>query len=173
MTIIAEDGSGVVGAETYADVDFANAYWLARAHTSLETTWTAAEDGNKEGALREATDYCDATWGEFYLGTRSGYLQGLLWPRSDAKDDAGYPLPNLPQALQNVVCELAARALTERLASDDARGGDISKLKAGSVEITYAENATSETSYGVVAKMLGPVLNGNQPGAAPASWHWA
>lgn len=172
MTIVAEDGTGVVGAATYADVSFADAYWLDRAHTDFNTTWAAATTPNKEGALREATDYVDATWGQYYLGTRKGYLQGLEWPRSDAMDDSGYPLPDLPDALKNVVSELAARALSARLASDDSRGGDISKLKAGPVEITYANEAPTQTNYGMVSSMLAPVLDGRQPGAAPTSWEW-
>ncbi len=50
MTIIVEDGTGVVGAETYAAVAFTDTYWSARTHNSLGTTWSAAPLADKEGA---------------------------------------------------------------------------------------------------------------------------
>ena len=110
MTLVVEDGTGVPGADSYAALAGADAYFAARAHLALAATWDAATDANKEGALREASAYLDATYGPHYRGTRRGYVQGLEWPRSGARDDADYPLPALPEVLVRATCELAAGA---------------------------------------------------------------
>ncbi len=172
MTIVVEDGTGIVDAESYVTVAFADAYWDARTHTDEYTTWTAGTTALKEGALREATAYLDSNWSSYYLGNRAGYLQGLHWPRTEAIDESGLPVPSLPLVLQHAACELAARAYSARLAADDARGGKIKSLKAGSVAIEYTEGATTKTSYGIVDDMLSPILNGMQPNGAPATWLW-
>lgn len=176
MAIVVEDSTGVPGAESYATVAACDAYWAARAHTAFATTWAAATTANKEGSLREATQYLEATWGPFYRGERRGYVQGLLWPRSNALDDAGYPLPDLPQEIIRAVCELAARAASARLADDAARGGKITseRRKVGQIEkeFHYADGTSPETRYGFVDGLLTPVLNGSQPSAASATWFW-
>ena len=179
MALTAEDGTGVAGAESYAAVATIDAYWAARAHDPLATNWSGALDANKEGAAREATAFVDGTYGPFYKGSRRGRVQGLLWPRTDAYDDAGYELPGLPQELVNAVCELAARALSGRLAADQAFGGQAKRTrrKVGPIETEteYPDGSPSTTLYGSVSGLLAPILNGLQPDAAPginASWHW-
>lgn len=177
MVLIVEDGTGVVGAESYVSVSAADTYWGNRTQLSASATWTAATTAVKEGALREATDFLDAQYGPFYRGIRRGYVQSLLWPRSNAKDDAGYDLPALPSALQDAVCQLAARAVSAPLASDLERGGTVKRLKEkiGQIEVEteYDASASPQPTYGVVAGLLAPVLNGSQPGSAQgATWHW-
>lgn len=173
MALTVETGNGVVGAESYATEAGADAYWGKRTHDALYTTWNAASQALKEGALREATAYLDARWGQFYRGVRRGTVQGLLWPRSDALDDAEYPLPDLPSEIVNACCELAARALSARLAEDRERGGKTKRERVeGAVEVEYFEGATAEPDYGSVAGILAPVLNGSQPEARAPSWNW-
>lgn len=177
MSLVVETGEGVSGAESYASVAYITAYWAARAHMALAATWNAATTANKEGAAREASAFCDATWGRYYRGRRAGTVQGLQFPRSGAKDDAGYPLPGLPTELQMAVAELAARALSNPLAEDVDRGGEIKRLreKVGPLETEteYFDSATVEKSYGMVSGMLAPILNGGEPGNGGAQWNWA
>lgn len=179
MSLIAEDGSGVSGAESYASTTWIGGYWSNRPQNALAATWAAATDANKEGAAREASAYIDAIWGPYYRGVRRGWVQGLLWPRSDAMDDAqalgrpAYPLPDLPPCLMQATAELAARALSARLAQDLARGGMVSTLKAGSVEIQYAAGAPAQKTYGLIDRLLAPILNGSQPNAPNPHWTWA
>jgi len=174
MALTVETGIGVSGAESYASTAGADAYWAGRSHAALSAIWTPATTAQKEGALREASTYADARWGAFYKGQRRGYIQGLLWPRSGALDEAGYPLPDLPDELVRAACELAARALSATLSSDAARGGMVAseRVKAGSVEeqTQFFEGTTAETKFGVLVEMLGPVLNGTQGGVP--SWNW-
>lgn len=176
MALTVEDGSGVAAADAYAATATVDSYWNDRAHRDLAATWTAASAADKEGAIREATTYLDATWGPYYRGKRKGYVQGLLWPRMEALDEAGFPLPDMPQEVVTATCELAARALSETLAEDFDRGNMITRKreKVGPLEeqTEYAAGARPGKRYGVVDGVLAPVLNGTQPGAPTPSWAW-
>ncbi len=179
MTLSVESGIGVQGAEAYASIATIGAYWTKRSHMALATTWSAATDAQKEGAAREASTYLDATFGAFYRGARRGRVQGLMWPRSDAKEEAGYDLPGLPSEIVTATCELAARALSAPLASDVDLGARVKSQtkKVGPIEKTteYFDGGSevTKTSYGMVSLMLAPVLNGSQPGAPNANWSWS
>jgi hypothetical protein len=176
VSLIAETGSGALGAASYASVARADAYWAERAHSALATAWADADTPQKEGALREATAFLDATYGPHYRGDRRGYVQGLLWPRTNALDEAGYPLPDLPREVVDAVCELAVRALTAPLALDVMRGGQVTRLreKVGPIEeeTEWAGGAPVETSYGAVGGLMAQVCRGTQAGASTATWFW-
>ena len=179
MSLTVETGSGVAGAEAYATIAAISAYWTKRAHMTLATTWGAATDAQKEGAAREASAYLDATFGAYYQGQRRGRVQGLMWPRSNAKDEAGYSLPDLPSEIVTATCELAARALSAPLAADIDLGARVKSQtkKVGPIERTveYFDGGTqaTQTSYGAINDMLAPILNGSQPGARNPNWSWA
>lgn len=179
MSLTVETGDGVQGAEAYATIAAIGAYWTKRSHMALATTWSAATDAQKEGAAREASAYLDATFGPFYRGDRRGRIQGLLWPRSSAKDEAGYDLPGLPAEIVAATCELAARALSAPLAADIDLGARVKSQtkKVGPIEKTteYFDGGAeaTKTSYGMVSLMLATVLNGSQPGAPNANWSWS
>lgn len=162
MSLILETGTGVQGATSYADAEFIKAYWTARPHDPRAAVVGAAEDPQIEGAASEASAFLDATYGSRYRGRRRGYLQGLLWPRTGAKDSTGYDLPDLPDCLPKAVAELAARALEARLASDDARGGAVASIKEGigslREETVFRDDAQRHTDYGFVPGMLEPIL---------------
>jgi len=172
MSLIPETGVGVVGADTYASQAYIDAYWVARPHDAKAALWAAATSVNKDGAAREATAFIDATYGPHCLGTRSGTLQGLLWPRTGAKDAAGYDLPGLPAELQRAVAELAGRAISARLSADAKRAGAVKRNKVDTIEQEFFEGASTETKFGFVAGLLAPVLDGTQPGASSAKWAW-
>ena len=172
MALIVEDGTGVAGAESYASVDFADNYWTLRPHLAQSSAWLAETTSRKEGMLREATAYTDATWGPHYRGVRAGYIQGLLWPRTGAVDETGYELPALPAELPNVVCELVARAVSAPLSSDVSYEDAIKRLKAGSVEIEFVDSTTNRVVYGTTTQMLWGILDGTQDGASRPTWFW-
>lgn len=176
MSLITETGTGVQGAESYADTATIDAYWAARPHLALATSWAAASASIKEGAAREASGYLDAIYGPFFRGQRAGYLQGLEWPRSAALDDAGYSLPALPPQLVIATCELAARALSAPLAEDLAVDGVIKRKRETTGPITeeteYADGAGRFSRYGAIDGLLVPLLNGSQPTASAHQWNW-
>lgn len=182
MALIVEDGTGIAGAESYASVADADAYWVARPQDPLAAAWAAADQAKKEGALRSASSYLDGAYGRSYRGARIGWEQGLEWPRSDGLDaegqplpvagPGGAPLPALPPMLKHAAAELAARALAAPLAQDADRGGMVKREKIeGAVEVEYFDGAPAETRYGIVTGLLAPILDGSQGGQA--TWNWA
>ena len=178
MALTVEDGSLVSGAEAYASVAAADAYWALRTHLALSTTWAAATTAVREGALREAAEYLDGRYNQFYRGRRRGYVQGLEWPRVEAEDEEGYPLPDLPQVLIDANIQLAARAISTPLADDQDRYGRVKRFRErveGAIdeEIEYAgAGATAEKNYGIIERMLAPILNGLQATADQPTWNW-
>lgn len=178
MTLIVETGASVVGAESYATTAAIDAYWLARPQMAQAALWAAATDAVKEGAAREATAFLDATYGPSYKGQRRGYIQGRLWPRSNALDEAGYPLPDLPPELIEATCELAGRAVSARLATDAAVDGVVKRTKKQvgpiSTEVEYGDGAGRFARYGAIDGLMAPLLDSNPTsGGGHNNWAWA
>lgn len=174
MSLIEETGAGVPNADTYADRAFIIQYWTDRPHDALGQAFITADPDKQDGAAREATAYLDATFGPRYLGQRRGYVQGRLFPRTGAKDEAGYELPGRPKELQVAVAELSARAVKARLAKDAKRGGKVKRVKVeGAVEQEFFEGAPLETHYGFVAGLLAPILRDEPANPAGDHWNWS
>lgn len=183
MALVVEDGSGVQLADAYAAVAYVDAYWANHTQSPLATTWAAATTPVKEGSIREATAYLDAVYGPFYRGFRRGRLQGLLWPRTQALDDQGYPLPDLPDELKKALAELAGRRValgTVSLAPDLNPLTIVTKErnKVGPIEeeLEYgggiaAGGASSNQTYGVVDGIMNALVTNGVGGSG--SWAWA
>lgn len=180
MTLIVEDGTSVTGAEAYASVAAIDTYWTNRPHDPLSASWIALDDTHKEGAAREASDFVDSKFGQFYRGSRLSNQQGLLYPRFEARGDDGFELEVMPTQLIKAVCELAARASTERLSPDEVSTGivqsvteKVGPLSESTTYATGAPGALSNRSFGFVSGLLEPILNGSQPNASGSSqWNW-
>lgn len=177
MSLTVEDGTCVSGAESYVTVAEVTTYWGNRTQDAINALWVAATTAVKEGACREAAAYLDAVYGPFYKGQRQGYVQGLLWPRSNAKDEAGYPLPPIPDELKKAMCELAGRAITDRLAPDVAHSDAVKRVrkKVGPLETEteYVDGASTRTRYSVVDGLLALLLNSSPAGpSGGGSWNW-
>lgn len=178
MALIVETGAGVPDADSYNTVEAVQAYWAKRPHDPLATAVAGADEDNLEGAAREAAMFLDGVWGAFYRGERRGYVQGRLWPRSYAKDDAGYALPDLPPEIQAAHCELTARALTARLQQDVDLAARVKSeaKKVGPLEkrVEYFDASQPDVRkrFGFVETLMAPVLNGSQPGAPNPHWNW-
>lgn len=178
MALIVETGASVVGAESYAAIATIDAYWLARPQMAQSPLWAAATSQIKEGAAREATAFLDATYGPSYKGQRRGYIQGRLWPRSNANDEAGYPLPDLPPELVEATCELAGRAVSARLAADAAVDGVVKRTKKQvgpiATEVEYADGAGRFARFGAIDGLMAPLLDGAPSGDGSHNhWNWA
>lgn len=106
MTLIVEDGSGVDGAEAYADVVFADKYLSDRGFSS----WASLATLDKERGLRLATDYIELRFSSRFRGQRSNEEQALSFPRDAAKV--------VPLGLQRACVEYAVRALQAPLIAD-------------------------------------------------------
>jgi hypothetical protein len=123
LTLIKEDGTGKVDANSYADLADGNAYHDGHLYASA---WTAATDVQKSVALVMASRLIDA---EFqFNGTRTSAAQSLQWPRAMCPEPDNVhvpisvllPIPSdyveydtVPKAVVQATCETARAMLIE------------------------------------------------------------
>ena len=169
LAVTAEDGTGVSGADSYATLAFIDDYWIKRAEDVLAPLWGRTSLAGRASAARSATTYIDARWGAVLNGVRRATGQTLEFPRDQAEDVTGRPLPALPLELQWATAELSGRALHGPLTSDvtaaaASSGGVTKRVKAGPVEVEFdttgAATATvAETSYPIVEGLMQRLTN--------------
>ena len=159
MSLIVEDGTGIVDAESYCTVAFADTYHVARGN---ETTWRDQDKPVKEIALRKATEYIDLRFGSRFKGSVEfpDTPQALLFPRIDIE---GYT--DVPICLQRAVAEYALRSLTTALAPDptaDATGRAVAfrSEKVGPIQekTGYFNVVSPFSSYPLADALLRPLL---------------
>jgi hypothetical protein len=169
MAIIAEDSSGVEGANTYLGVADFKAYTDTRG-----MSYEGKSDDEIEQALIRATSWLDATYRSRWPGARlNGRAQALAWPRSDATDADGEEIADdeIPREVLDATAEAAFRELSEpgSLSPDLERGGAIRRLKAGSVEVEYATTASARTTFTTIDGILSGLLAGEASSGYTAS----
>lgn len=141
MSIVAEDGTGLSNANSYASYADWTAYWADRGAAP------SSVQADVEQALVRATDYLGLryTW----IGQRALQTQALDWPRvcAYAVPAGGYsaPIEGVPPEVVRATVELAQRALAGELAPDpvvDTTGQPVvgSRKKIGPIEV--------ETTFG-------------------------
>src|SRR2546425_1045139 len=121
LTLIKEDGSGKVDANSYANAADGDAFYDGHLYA---TAWTGASTGSKEKALVMATRLIDSQFQ--FGGWRSHDEQALQWPRDHCPDpDRGLNVAILlrlrgnnfvdfdivPKAVVDAACEMARELL--------------------------------------------------------------
>jgi hypothetical protein len=142
LTLIKEDGTGKVDANSYADVADADAYHEAHLYAAA---WTAAAAENKTKALVMATRLIDAQFQ--FNGVKTSGEQALQWPRARCVDpdrggNAGFlSLPlgaqyldsdRVPKAVVDATCEMARELLISDRTGDPIGEGLLSTYMADS-----------------------------------------
>lgn len=145
MTLVAEDGTGLPGAESYASVSAADAYFVNRGNEA----WAGLSTPAKEAALRLATDYMGAVYGRLWRSCRKTETQALDWPR------VGWA--GVPVAVERACCELAFRASAGPLMVDE--GPQVASEQVGPIAVAYSEGARQNVRYAHVWALLGPYLD--------------
>lgn len=107
MALLVENGSGLVGADSYASVEDTDAWWAGRSGADA-LAWAGANLASKEAALRDATVFLDLRYLAGGSPLRDG--QGLAWPPEDWE----YSLSAL-QTLRRATMMVAPLALTSTL----------------------------------------------------------
>ena len=126
--------------------------------------YTYGSDALINTALLRASEYVDAKYGDAFEGLKAGGRdQERQWPRSGACDREGYGFTSteVPQALLNAVYEAAKRELasTGSLAPDVKAGGGVAtRVKAGSVEVEFANTGTTYPSFPAIDAALSSLL---------------
>ena len=130
LTLIKEDGTGKVDANSYATAAECDAYHDGHLYA---TAWTGASEESKAAALVMATRLIDAQYQ--FGGFRAHSEQALQWPRIECPDPNRarvlwgiqrpecVPLDLVPAAVVAATCELARELLiADRTAAPPGQG---------------------------------------------------
>ena len=147
MALIVEDGEGLIDAEAYASVEFADAYHLAMGNDA----WAALGTTAKEQALRRGTQYLDTNY--TFTGSRKTTTQRLEWPRVTGSfcyftTEFAWPV----RVVQEACCELALRSSAATLQPDESQAIKMEKI--GPITVEYADGSTGAPRYSMVDNML-------------------
>lgn len=118
MAFVVEDGTLVADANSYASVEFADAFLSDLGKAS----WLSLLLARKQECLVSATAYMDTIFAERYKGAVIDRLQSLEWPR---KNIAVIPQTEIPILLKKACALYAYRASSSPLLPDpttDANG---------------------------------------------------
>ena len=166
MTIVVETGTGDPAAESYISVAEADAYF----ESVGETSWGSKPYGQKETALRRATNYIGETYQLRWKGCRASTTQALDWPRLDVESGAlagtGNPIvpsTKIPVALRRATAQFALQALLGNL-SPVLKPIVLSKT-IGPIKVVYDNNSRESNKYVTQDKLLAPYLKGSVSGS--------
>jgi len=166
--LIVEDGSIVANADSYVSITDANTYWLTNRNNNA--IWLAASDGQKDQALREATQFLDNAYD--WLGGRRNYNQSLRWPRVLwwTKDNKVLNVNAIPDAVKQAQMELALEAVQGRLITGGTRaslerGGMIQAESLSGMSIQYSSVAPGGFSYPFIDLLVADYVQGARYGA--------
>lgn len=155
--LIAEDGTGLSTATTYATADFAGVYLQNQGGWA---SWNNATETQRATALMRATQWIDSTYGMRFVGYRAESDQPLEFPRSLAFDRYGYEISGVPLALKRATAEVARRYLEDatQFDPDIGAGSNVTQdtVSVGPISIskTYAGGKDPAKRFPVVDRLL-------------------
>lgn len=154
MALTVEDGTGVVGADSYATLAEVRAFAERRG-----LVLPSGDDAVEAAVLAAMADLEIRR----YKGTKSQTANGLRWPRYGVLlyDDADYvPSDEIPTALKNALCQLTYEA-TQTDIAPNSKGREVLKTRVeGAVEVNYAPsgNVAPKPVFLKVEGYLAPLL---------------
>ena len=115
IQFIKEDGTGLVDATVYADLNDADQYLE---NSDRKTAWKVFSSKERQSALIQGADYIDQTFRKRYKGERFSSAQRLEWPREQVFDELLLLVPadEIPEDILNASIEYAFEAVSAPLA---------------------------------------------------------
>lgn len=143
--VTVEDGTGIPGADSYADSAFCARYLADRG----VTRWAQAAEAERQAALVRACQYLDGAYGSGFPGTRLRPEQGMLWPRTGAEDPEGNVLSGIPDALRCAAAEGAAIELAKAgaLGESLSRHGELASERMGNLARTFTRQGAGLSRF--------------------------
>lgn len=156
MALLVEDGTGVVGAESYQTVAAADTY-----HSNLgNSAWAALSTPVKEQSLRKATNYMTQEFQSRWKGYRIDADQALDFPRSSVIVFDSFIASNIvPEPVKNACAELALKANSGALNPDSTQ--NVKAKTIGPIKIEYDQYSSQNKRYDSIEQMLAPYLTGS------------
>jgi len=162
MSLIVENGTGKSNADAYVTLAECDAYHARFGNSGWKIiTGAVSNEAKRENAIKKATAFIDARYGNRFKGVRKTAEQALLFPRDGISDNDGYVLENVPLAVKRATCEAALKIfLGADLMPDLDRGGKIISETVGPISTTYSSSAPAGTKYETIESLLRCCLNG-------------
>lgn len=151
MAFTVEDGSIVLGANSYVSLDYANVYFADRGSPS---DWVDAYVDAQEAALIYATAWLDYTFSWYSIIQDTDQVLG--WPRTSYYDKEGRTIGGsgvIPTQVKNATCEMALQYLSEDFTSPDNEG--VRSESIGASSITYSKSYKNFTHVKMALKEFG------------------
>ena len=168
LTLVKEDGTGKVDANSYASVAEGDAYFEGHLYASA---WTAATSDTKAAALVMATRLVDSQFQ--FNGYKAHETQALQWPRERCPDpdrnavssslqspllSSFVPNDEVPAGVASAVCEMARELLiVDRTAAPPGEG--ISSTQTSSATHDSAGGSSSQTSVSYSKEDTRPIMS--------------
>jgi len=159
MKFIVEDGTGLPLANAFIPVSFVDEYAEEMGKADV---WGVAFDSEglplpadqlekrKQQAIIQASRWISGNF--VWKGTPCSPSQGLAFPRDAITEGA---IRQFPFVVREATASAAIRVFSGVILNkDSARGGAIKRVKAGPVEVEYADNAPTDTIYTEIENML-------------------
>lgn len=158
MTLIVEDGTGRAEAESYVSVADFKVYCDKRG-----LSYAGKSDDLIEQALRRATQWVDATYGDRFCGVRVHVAQALVLPQAGLVDRQGYYIASdaVPRQVVSATAEAGFRELqSPQSLSPDVTPGKVKKRVRveGAVEVEYAVGAADAAGQAPVISVVNGIL---------------
>lgn len=149
MTIIIEDGTGVLSANSYVTEAELTDYATLRGITLTATP---------ESLLHRAMDYVEL---QSYQGAKTNADQSLQWPRTGVYIDGTLQASD---SIPDLVKELQIRVAIDIDAGQDPNAASSQAVKSetvvGAVSVTYQDNTTASTTSRQTQNILSKLLGG-------------
>ena len=158
LTLVKEDGTGKVDANSYASVADGDSYFEGHLYAAA---WTAATAGTKAAALVMATRLVDSQFQ--FNGYRANETQALQWPRERCPDPdrnlvtstplspvlTNYvPSDEVPAGVASAVCEMARELLIQdRTAAPPGEGISSTQTSSATHDSAGGSSSQSSTTY--------------------------
>jgi len=139
--MIVENGTGLINADSYVSIEFADNYFSARGVSG----WVALTQNVKEQSLIRATDFIDNIYQ--WCGKKATSEQSLRFPRINIVDYEGQPVEGVPTCLKKAVCEAAQITSNgTELFQTKNENGDVISETITTLSFTYAKSDKSEST---------------------------
>jgi hypothetical protein len=156
MDLILETGAGVVGANSYASVAYADEYFTS--HPFYSEAWDEIASGDRKKALLiAATSMADSlmAWQGYPVFSQ----QTLRWPRYGVRDrdDRVISQSSVPEPVRQAVCEIA-RWLSSPDANPDATDdtAGIEELRIDVIQLKFGSSSARRAVPSAALRLLGP-----------------
>lgn len=158
MALVVEDGTGLSNADAYVSVAEADAYLAGLGFTG----WDTLTEGEKEIAIRRATQYIDEVF--TFPGVKKLSTQRLSMPRigSGVEEVDTWPV----RRVKDACCEAAYRARSGSLFAD-VSANEVESVKVGPIARTLRKSSTGgQQRYTVIDAILQPITTKRGAGSA-------